>query len=183
MYKKPYRIQSLLELSRLDTGLPVNIWIDSYCDLRNYVRHKKIGLLSFQTNYSSYQQRQSSGKISLDTGKVVNLDWLKVQPCYRLNDKDLEHLEIFVQNNAFALSFIEIQAISDLDFLLDLMIDSKVKVAEELKTNQFKKTVQLITDRLKSNYYDEPNFFLAVKKSLLSRVSEKMLLEKFDFKF
>lgn len=62
-------LQEIANFSKLDTQLPVNIWVDGYQSYRNGKHYKRI---KFQLNKTNKVQKENFAVISLVDASVIN---------------------------------------------------------------------------------------------------------------
>lgn len=145
-------LQEMANYSKLETKLPVNIWIDTGGTYRNGRRYKRI---KFQLDKSIRMHSRSFGIISLADGKVVDREKTLARKDCELKEKDLKQLENFVQNNFFALSQIGEGFISANDFLKNLMIEGPGLQSEVLQKEAISKTCEKIMQYMQKDCYND----------------------------
>ena len=170
-------LQEIANYSKLETKLPVNIWVDTGGTYKNGRRYKRI---KFQLNKSIRIQSHSFGIISLANGKVVDREKVLARKDCELAEENLKQLENFVQNNFFALSRIGEGFISANDFLKDLMIEGPDLRSKVLQKEVISKTCEKIVQHIQKEHYNRTDI-LDATEALLSVHSEKELAQNFGF--
>lgn len=144
------RLLEMANVLKMDTELPMNIWIDSE---QAYVKGKHSKRIKFQLNHAINIQKNNFGSISLYNCEVVDKDKILKKRNCELSLRDMKEVENFVYNNNFGLSCCCDMILSEKQILNHMILGGDL--ASESEVNKVKNELQDIILKLyESGYYD-----------------------------
>lgn len=167
----------MANFSKLDTLLPVNIWVDGY---QSYKRGKHYKRIKFQLNTANRIQKDNFATISLVDASVIDEEKILKQKNCKISKKEIKQVQNFVKNNLFALNWIEDGVITESN-LLQVMIKGGILQSNIIIEAAELNTCDIIAKHIQENDYDKQTLFYA-QQALLEIFSEKDIENIYNFK-
>ena len=133
-------IFSMANRRKVQTGLPVNIWID---EKKGYIDGGHWKRIKFQLNHGTKTFHQPEASMDLNGNVIENTYDNTVS---ELSSKDIKAVSNFVKNNSYALS-----KVADEDIFMDQFDEVMIKGGEPATEEQIKNQKILVDEFIKEN--------------------------------